>query len=146
MRIYWRRDQRVSGPGQVSAMKDHDRERTGQTVAAQMSFGERLQALRQARGMTQHELGGAAGSSQRMIAHYENTPTAQPPAELLAALARALHVSADSLLGIEPLSEEVSPSTYRLRKRLRKVEELPPDDQKTILKVVDALLETRGVA
>jgi hypothetical protein len=30
--------------------------------------------------MTQTELGEAAGLSQRMVVHYENTPGAQPPA------------------------------------------------------------------
>jgi hypothetical protein len=81
-----------------------------------------------------------------MIAHYENTPDAQPPADVLAAIARALRVSADELLGIAPLSDDVSSAAYRLRKRLRKVEELPADDQKTVLKIVDALLEKRGGA
>ncbi len=110
------------------------------------SFAARLAALRRSRGLTQDELGRAAGSSQRMIAHYENTPDAQPPADVLAELARALRVSTDVLLGIAPLSEDVSSAVYRLRKRLRKVEELPSDDQKTVLKIVDALLEKRGVA
>lgn len=109
------------------------------------TFGARLAALRMARGMTQGELGSAAGSSQRMIAHYENTPGAQPPADVLAALARALDVSADELLGLAPLSEQVSSATYRLRRRLRKVEALPADDQKTVVKLVDALVTSREV-
>jgi hypothetical protein len=33
----------------------------------------------------------------------------------------------------------------RLRRRLRKVEALPPEDQKALLTLVDALLEGRGV-
>ena len=109
------------------------------------TFGARLAELRMARGMTQEDLGSAAGSSQRMIAHYENTPGAQPPADVLAALARALDVSADELLGLAPLSEQVNSATYRLRRRLRKVEELPADDQKTVVKLVDALVTSREV-
>jgi hypothetical protein len=81
-----------------------------------------------------------------MIAHYENTPDAQPPAATVAALATALHVSADELLGIQPLQERLSPSVVRLRKRLRKAEALPPEDQKALLTLVDALLQRRGVA
>jgi transcriptional regulator with XRE-family HTH domain len=111
----------------------------------QDTFGARLAAARMARGMTQEELGAAAGSSQRMVAHYENTPGAQPPADVLAALARALDVSADELLGLAPLSEHVNSATYRLRKRLRKVEDLPADDQKTVVKLVDALVTSRGI-
>jgi transcriptional regulator with XRE-family HTH domain len=56
-----------------------------------------------------------------MVTHYENTPDAQPPADVLAALARALGVSADELLGLVPLSEQMNSATYRLRRRLRKV-------------------------
>lgn len=108
------------------------------------SFAARLAALRRSRGLTQEELGAAAASSQRMIAHYENTPDAQPPADVLRALATALEVSADELLGLQPLAEDVSSARYHLRKRLRRVEDLPPEDQKTVLKVVDALIETRN--
>jgi hypothetical protein len=85
-------------------------------------------------------------SSQRMFAHYQSTLDARPLADVLAELLSPLRVSADELLGLAPLSENASSAAYRLRKRLRRVEELPPDDQKTVLKIVDALLEKRGVA
>jgi hypothetical protein len=39
----------------------------------------------------------------------------------------------------------VNSAAYRLRKRLRKVEELPPDEQKTVVKLVDALVTSRGI-
>jgi hypothetical protein len=81
-----------------------------------------------------------------MVAYYEATPSAQPPASVVASLATALRASADELLGIQPLAEQLTPSVVRLRKRLRKVEALPPEDQKTLLTLVDALLERRGVA
>lgn len=38
------------------------------------SFAARLAALRRSRGLTHDQLGAAAAKSQRMIAHYENTP------------------------------------------------------------------------
>ena len=44
-------------------------------------FGPRLAALRQSQGMTQTELGHAAGISQRMVAYYE-LESAQPPGAL----------------------------------------------------------------
>lgn len=50
------------------------------------------------------------------------------------------------LLGIQPLAEKLTPSVARLRKRLRKVEVLPPEDQEALLTLVDTLLERRGVA
>ena len=61
-------------------------------------------------------------------------------------LAKTLQVSADELLGLAPPSEKGSAATLRLRKKLRKVETLPPNDQKTVLRIVDALLDQRGVA
>jgi hypothetical protein len=64
----------------------------------------------------------------------------------LPALARALGVSTDALLGMQPVEEETSPKTARLLKRLRRIEKLPPADQRAVLTLVDALLEKRGVA
>lgn len=52
-------------------------------------------------------------------------------------------VDLDELLGLKPLNEKTSPKTARLLKRLRRVEELPPADQRAVLKLVDAMLETR---
>lgn len=47
------------------------------------------------------------------------------------------------LLGLTPVTEKTAPKTARLRKRLQKVEALPPADQRTVLKLVDALAEAR---
>lgn len=105
-------------------------------------FGARLATIRQAKGLTQTELGKATGVSQRVIAYYE-TESTQPPGALLVDLARTLAVSADELLGLKPATEKTSPRTARLLKRLRRIEELPPADQRAVLKLVDAMLDTR---
>jgi transcriptional regulator with XRE-family HTH domain len=107
-------------------------------------FGERLAQLRKARGLTQSELGGRVGVSNRVIAYYE-ADDAQPPGALLADLAKHLQVSADELLGLKPVKEKITPRVARLRKRLQRVERLPPADQRAILKMVDALCESRGM-
>ena len=105
-------------------------------------FGARLAALRQAKGMTQLELGTAVGVSNRVVAYYE-ADDAQPPGAMLVDLARALTVSTDELLGVTPVREKTPPKTARLLKRLRRIEELPPADQRAVLKLVDAMLDTR---
>lgn len=105
-------------------------------------FGERLAALRGARGLSQEELAQAAGVSRRMIAYYE-AESDQPPGALLVDLAQALKVSADELLGLKPATEKTPPRTARLRKRLQLVEQLPAVDQRTVLKLVEALAEAR---
>jgi transcriptional regulator with XRE-family HTH domain len=92
--------------------------------------------------MTQVELGDAVGVSNRVIAYYE-ADGAQPPGAMLVDLARALKTSTDELLGLRPLTEKTSPKTARLLKRLQRIEELPPADQRAVLKLVDAMLDTR---
>jgi transcriptional regulator with XRE-family HTH domain len=108
-------------------------------------FGPRLAAIRQAQGMTQTELGKLADTSQRMIAYYE-LESAQPPGALLVDLARALKVSTDELFGLAPLTAKTSPKTARLLKRLQRIEELPPADQRAVLKLVDARRRTASGA
>jgi len=105
-------------------------------------FGARLAALRQARGLTQAELGEAIGVSQRVVAYYE-TESQQPPGALLVDLAQALKVSSDELLGLKPITDKRSPRAARLLKRLQKVEDLPTADQRTVLKLLDALHAAR---
>ena len=109
-------------------------------------FGERLARLRKARGLTQQALGESVGLSQRMVAYYESQG-GQPPGPILPELARALGVTTDELLGLEEIAEEElpSPREARLMKRLSRVAELPPADQKAVLRFVDALLDSRGL-
>lgn len=89
--------------------------------------------------MTQDQLGGKVGLSQRMIAYYESIQ-AQPPGPLLPEIARALGVTVDQLLGVKPAKESMSPRTARLVNRLRRIEELPPTDQRVVLATLDAML------
>ena len=55
------------------------RKRYGET-----SFGERLQAIRKARGLTQEQLTGAAGTTQRVISYHETEPGFPPANGVLA--------------------------------------------------------------
>lgn len=105
-------------------------------------FGPRLARLRKSKGLTQSQLGDLVGVSYRMIAHYERAD-AQPPGAVLPDLAHALGVTTDTLLGVRPLKEKADPRTARLLKRLQRVQELPPADQKALLRFLDALLSAR---
>jgi transcriptional regulator with XRE-family HTH domain len=64
--------------------------------------GARLKEIRLGKGTTQAEFGERVGVSNRDIAYYE-AEDAQPPGALLVDLARALDVTTDELLGVEPL-------------------------------------------
>ena len=82
-----------------------------------MSFGERLTELRKAAGFTQQELADEVGVSRRMIAYYEGQ-SAHPPTTLLPALAQALNLSTDELLGLTPFKRGGKPSrSYYLYKK-----------------------------
>ena len=108
-------------------------------------FGPRLARIRKGRGLSQEKLGEAVGVSQRVIAYYE-ADDAQPPGPMLPDLARALGVSADELLGLEPVRDEVAtPRAARLLERLRAAAELPPAEQRAIITFVEALLDKRGL-
>jgi transcriptional regulator with XRE-family HTH domain len=130
----------LDSTGATTARDDH----LGLAMTTKLveGFGARLAALRQARGLTQAELGAAIGVSQRVVAYYE-TESQQPPGALLVDLAQALKVSSDELLGLKPISEKRSPRTARLLKRLQKIEDLPTADQRTVLKLLDALHAAR---
>lgn len=48
-------------------------------------------------------------------------------------------MSADELLGLKGIAEKRSPKRARLLKRLQKVEDLAPADQRAVFKMVEAL-------
>jgi transcriptional regulator with XRE-family HTH domain len=107
------------------------------------SFGERLRRLREGRGFTQRELAEAAETSQRMIAYYE-THSGTPAGPVLLRLARALRISPDELIGLkaeERGAEPSSPQNLRLWRKLKRVEKLPADQRRTVVQLIDALVE-----
>jgi transcriptional regulator with XRE-family HTH domain len=108
---------------------------------SQETFGDRLTRLRKLRGLTQRSLASKSGVSNRMIAYYETHDSA-PPGDALAALARALDVPMDELLGLKASASEAPSSTSELRlwRQLRQIEQLSDSDRKAILRHVEALL------
>ena len=111
---------------------------TKHTDVKRSAFGLRLFNARKARGITQQELANKIGITKRMIANYEGTSEG-PTVERLTELAQALGVTVSYLLGestqknIEP---EVPPT---LRKHIDKLKSLPHKDQKTAIRMIDAL-------
>ena len=106
----------------------------------QTEFGERLVALRQQRGLTQVQLAEVSGLTQRAISYYETMP-GYPAAPAIIALAKALRVSSDSLLGLKPLPKSATaaqpPEEKRLWRHLRVVAQLPERDQRAVLRLID---------
>lgn len=103
-------------------------------------FGQRLAQLRKSAGYTQVEFAAEVGITQRMVAYYE-APHAQPPANLLPLIARALGVSIDALLGVEPSRHRAKSADTRLQRRLAQIEKLSAPEGRQILQMLDALIE-----
>ena len=58
-------------------------------------------------------------------------------------LARRLRVSSNELLGLKAVVEKTTPKAARLLNRMQKIADLPPADQRTVLRLLDALHESR---
>ena len=116
---------------------------------APSGFGERLLALRKARGLTQVELAEALGASQRAISYYENHAT-YPAADIVIGLAKALGVTTDELLGFRaPRRAPAKPTakdleSRRMWKKFQLVEDLPERDQRAVLRLIHSLASARG--
>lgn len=64
-------------------------------------FSENLKRIREQRGMTRLDLAAASGISNAAVGYYENGKR-EPQASTLTAIAAALRVSTDELLGYDP--------------------------------------------
>lgn len=64
------------------------------------TFGDRLKAAREARGLTQAELAERAGMAAVHVSHLETGVKPNPAVPTLVRLATALRCSADYLLGL----------------------------------------------
>jgi transcriptional regulator with XRE-family HTH domain len=105
------------------------------------TFGQRLVALRKAAAMTQQELADEVGVSRRMLAHYEGQ-SEHSPTTLLPALAQALHVSTDELLGLSPpVKRNGRVADNRIQRRLQQIATLPAEERRQIMQLVDAFIE-----
>lgn len=111
------------------------------TKYGETSFGERLQTIRKARGLTQVQLAEAAATTQRAVSYYE-TEAGFPPAPAVVSLAKALKVTTDELLGLKP--SKVAPveedsETRRHWKRFQMISTLPERDQKAVIRLINSL-------
>lgn len=113
-------------------------------MKANLNFGQRLAELRKAKGFTQKDLAASVGSTQRMIAHYENH-VKRPSLDRLEGIAKALSLTIDQLLGVQDIKKQVgAPVDAYLQRKLQIVTRLPKNDQKAIVTMIDALAQKKG--
>jgi transcriptional regulator with XRE-family HTH domain len=107
------------------------------------TFGQRLARLRKAAGYSQRSLAAELDISQRMVAYYESQ-TEHPPTHLFPALADALGITSDQLLGRERIRPRKAPRNERLLRQLRQVEKLPPRARHAVLETIEGLVTRYG--
>lgn len=108
------------------------------------AFGARLKALRKQRNWAQKELAALVGIRFQQLNKYESGLNI-PPAEMLVKLADALGVTVDYLLTGNPV-EDTPLASSRLFRRFRVLEALAPEDQETVIKVIDAMIAKQRMA
>jgi transcriptional regulator with XRE-family HTH domain len=112
-------------------------------------FGERLVSLRKRAGLSQVKLAELSKISRRMIAYYEGRE-ALPPGHVLSALAEALGVTVDEMMGVRAAPPtaprkraRISPHVLR---RVRAIEDLPARDKRELLSLIDTYIERAKLA
>ena len=99
-------------------------------------FGERLIAAREARRLTQTELAQRAGLQPAAIGHFERNRR-KPSFAHVRALAKALNVSSDYLLGRSPDMEGATTA-------FRGEEQLSDADREHIQMMIDLMTKRRS--
>jgi transcriptional regulator with XRE-family HTH domain len=105
-----------------------------------MSLADRLKQVRKDKELSQQQLADLSNVHISNIGRYERGD-AQPSAELLNRIARALEVSPDFLMNgtIEDKAEN-SLNDNDLLNQFRKVEKLPDDKKRLVKEFLDAFL------
>ena len=105
------------------------------------SFGQRLTALRRARGLSQCDLADALGVKQPTVSYYESQ-NGHPQADVLTKLAKVLAVSVDDLLGHPGNHQKLTtetPEARRLWKHFHVLLDLPDKDRRAVLHMLNGL-------
>ncbi len=103
-----------------------------------MELGERIVKRRKELGMTQTQLGDLIGVTQQVIASYE-TARRQMPAWRVPAMARALDMSTEALMGFDGGGAKRGPKS-KLEKQLDQVRRLPKSEQVFVSQFLDKML------
>ncbi len=101
-----------------------------------MKFPRRLAALRKERQLTQQAMADQIGIHVSQLKRYETGATL-PTLEVFQKITLALNVSADTLL-FDP--DDRGPGSDALRLHFEAVSRLDPDEQNTIMDVIDGML------
>lgn len=99
------------------------------------TFGERIRDRRKELGLTLDQLAAAADSSKSYVWELENKNPPRPSAEKLAAIARALQVTVDWLLGTDEQTLDVAED----KAFFRAYSGLPPETRRQLREMAKIL-------
>ena len=106
-------------------------------------FSQNLIKLRKERGMSQSDLAKLCGVTQRMITYYENQAV-RPPIDKIEAIAKALNVKIDDLLGMNKetnIQKEFINIDARTLKKLKLIISLPKNQRHIIYSMAESFLK-----
>lgn len=106
------------------------------TSRKRTAFGNRIHQAREAKGISQKQLADKIGVSQRVLSWWEREPVALKT-EQLSALAQALQVSADFLLGREATPPRAKGPKGRMLKLFEIASNLPRKQQEKVAAVLE---------
>src|SRR3990172_1125381 len=101
-------------------------------------FGQRMAALRQARGLSQTELATRLNMNRAMITYYERKAT-NPTSEIIQKVADALGVGVHELLGggSAPRGREKPGPASQIEQQIEQVRRLPRSKQKFVVEFLE---------
>ena len=109
-------------------------------------FSQNLVKYRKEQGLSQQELADLTGLTQRMIVYYENEAV-KPPIDKIEALAKALHVEINELLGTgkeTEIQKEFTQIDARTLKKLKMILALPKHQRHIIYSMAESFLKQKG--
>jgi transcriptional regulator with XRE-family HTH domain len=105
------------------------------------NVGFNIANTRKKMGLSQKDLAEKVGITQALLSHYE-TGKRSIPVEIIIQISISLNVRADLLLGTANTGTiEGHIPSRKILQRLQKIENLPPNQQKILLKNIDMFLK-----
>lgn len=109
------------------------------------NFAQRLKELRTARNLTQTRLAELMTISPRVYSRWE-TGDVTPHFDTIVRLADTLGVSLDELAGRKDVASETAIRNPELNRLCRKVDQLPDEDQRALVIVLDSIVKRSRVS
>jgi transcriptional regulator with XRE-family HTH domain len=109
-----------------------------------VQLGARIAQLRKAADITQVQMAEILGVSQQTVNSYE-VGRRRVPVSALPAIARALAVSIEELIGEPPKTGKRGP-TPKLQQQMERITRLPKPKQKLVMEMLEGVLSQAGRA